>query len=57
MTVAEAAALLGLAPVTIRSAIHRGQLRATKIGRDWWITRRDLERFRAEVPTRRKGEQ
>lgn len=38
MTLIEAATLLGLAPSTLRHQIANGSLRATKRGRDWWVT-------------------
>ena len=48
MTVAEAAASLGIAPATLRQQIANGRIRATKHGRDWWIPRREVERYRRE---------
>lgn len=48
VTVNEAAELLGLAPVTLRIQIGKGKLRATKRGRDWWITPKEVERYRQE---------
>lgn len=47
MTTNEAAAALGLRPVTIRAAIKAGTLRATKRGRDWHITPAAVEAYRA----------
>ncbi|MDR2504126.1 MAG: helix-turn-helix domain-containing protein [Deltaproteobacteria bacterium] len=44
-TTAQAAAISGLKPVSIRMAICRGTLPASKAGRDWLITRADLEAF------------
>ena len=38
MTLNEAAARLGLDPSTLRHQIANGALRATKRGRDWWVT-------------------
>jgi len=48
MTVNEAAAGLVLAPSTLRVQILRGKLRATKHGRDWHITPKELERYATE---------
>lgn len=48
MTLNEAAALLGLAPQTLRVQVHAGKLHATKRGRDWWVTPSEVERYRAE---------
>lgn len=48
VTVKEAAELLGLSPVTLRLQILRGKLKATKRGRDWWLTPREVERYRQE---------
>jgi len=47
LTTTEAAAALGLRPVTIRAAIKAGTLRATKRGRDWHITPAAVEAYRA----------
>ena len=43
MTTAEAAAIAHCTVKGIQSAIHRDQLRATKIGRDWHIEPHDLD--------------
>lgn len=48
MTLIEAARLLGTTPDNLRGAIKRGSLKATKIGRDWTVTPREVERYRAE---------
>ena len=53
MTLTEAAALLELAPSTLRKSIARGALTATKKGRDWHVTPREVERYRAEHLGRR----
>ena len=47
MTLAEAAALLGVTAATLRQQIANGKLKATKRGRDWWVTPREVERYRA----------
>jgi excisionase family DNA binding protein len=48
MTLVEAAALLGVQPATLRQQIANGRLRARKVGRDWAVTPREVERYRAE---------
>jgi excisionase family DNA binding protein len=49
MTLIAAAALLGVTPATLRQQIANGRLRAKKIGRDWQVTTREVERYRREV--------
>jgi excisionase family DNA binding protein len=46
---AEAAQLLGVNHATLRAQVHRGRLQALKVGRDWIVTRAEVERYRAEV--------
>ncbi len=46
MTLIEAAASLGVTPDTLRQQIGRGRLKATKIGRDWSVAPREVERYR-----------
>jgi excisionase family DNA binding protein len=48
VTLVEAAALLGVTAATLRQQIAKGRLKATKRGRDWWVTKREVERYRAE---------
>lgn len=48
MTLLEAAASLGLTAATLRQQIANGKLRATKRGRDWWVTAGEVERYRKE---------
>ena len=48
MTTLEAATLLGLSAATLRQQIANGSLRATKRGRDWWLTGTEVERYRRE---------
>lgn len=48
MTLREAAAILDLTGPTLRQQIAKGKLKATKRGRDWWVTRREVERYRVE---------
>lgn len=59
MTVNEAAARLDVAPVSVRNAIARGKLAATKRGRDWWIEEADVDRYAKEhryTTTRKEAE-
>jgi len=48
MTLSEAARLLGVTPDTLRRQIHLGKLRAAKKGRDWHVTKGEVERYRKE---------
>jgi excisionase family DNA binding protein len=48
MTLIEAAASLGVVPATLRQQIANGKLRARKVGRDWSVSRREVERYRRE---------
>jgi excisionase family DNA binding protein len=48
LTLAEAAAQLGLAASTLRNQIHNGRLRARLVGKTWTITSAELERYRRE---------
>jgi excisionase family DNA binding protein len=48
MTLKEAAALLGVSPVTLRAQIANRRLKATKRGRDWYVTTAAVERYREE---------
>jgi excisionase family DNA binding protein len=48
MTLKEAAALLGLAPATLRQQIRDGALRAKKIGPIWTVTPGEVERYRRD---------
>jgi len=48
MTLIEAAALLGVTAATLRQQIANGRLRATKRGRDWWVTSREVDRYGRE---------
>lgn len=48
MTLKEAAAVLGVTPDTLRQQIHAGKLKARKVGRDWWVEPREVERYRKE---------
>jgi len=48
MTLREAAQLLGVTPDTLRQQVHAGALRARKSGRDWHVTRAEVERYQRE---------
>jgi len=48
MTLPEAAAALGLRESTLRNQIRNGAMKAEKRGRDWWITPKEVERYREE---------
>jgi len=48
MTLKEAAAQLGVTPDNLRGAIARGALKARKVGRDWQVSAREVERYRVE---------
>lgn len=49
LTLPEAARIAGLSPVTLRVQIFKGRLQAVKRGRDWYVTRKELERYMADV--------
>jgi len=53
MGLAEAADLLGVDPSTLRAQVHRGRLRAYKVGRDWLLTDEEIDRYRREVQGQR----
>ena len=46
MTLIEAAAILGVTAATLRQQIANGKLQARKVGRDWQVTPREIERYR-----------
>ena len=48
LTLAQAAALLGLSPSTLRVQVGRGKLRARLVGKTWTVSEREVERYRAE---------
>jgi excisionase family DNA binding protein len=48
MTLKEAAESLGVTPDNLRGAIARGALKAKKLGRDWFVTPGEVERYRKE---------
>lgn len=48
VTLKEAATILGVTPDTLRQQIAAGRLKASKRGRDWWVTTREVDRYRSE---------
>lgn len=48
LTLTEAAARLGLSPTTLRVQIGKGKMKGRKVGRDWTVSEREVERYRAE---------
>lgn len=48
LTLAEAAARLGVQPGTLRVQIAKGKLKAKKMGRDWFVSGREVERYAKE---------
>ena len=46
MTLREAADQLGITPDSLRQAIARGTLKASKRGRDWWVTEKQLKQWK-----------
>ena len=46
ITLAEAAARLGVSAATLRQQVHNGSLRATKYGKTWVVTDGEVERYR-----------
>ncbi len=53
MSIPEAAERLGLSVAMVRRYCSTGKLPARKVGRDWTVRQRDVERFAAAV--RRRG--
>ena len=48
MTLREAADQLGITPDSLRQAIARGTLKASKRGRDWWVTEKQLKQWKGD---------
>ena len=48
MTLAEAAATLGIHPDTLRRQVRLGKLKARKTGPIWTVTPREVERYRRD---------
>lgn len=47
LTLPQAATESGISAGYLRVAANRGTLKATKIGRDWFVTREELAAFKA----------
>ena len=56
LTVPEMAGLLGVKDSTVRAQIHRGRLKALKVGRDWLIETNEAERYRKENARQSAGD-
>lgn len=48
LTLRQASRELAVAHATLRAQVHRGKLKATKVGRDWLVTRDEIERYRRD---------
>jgi len=48
LTLVQAAKRLGVAPATLRAQVHRGKVNAAKVGRDWLVEEKEVERYRRE---------
>ena len=48
LTLTQAATLLGVTAATLRQQIANGRIKARKVGRDWTVTEREVERYRRE---------
>lgn len=55
-SVKEVADILDMNPETIKRYIHREELKAYKVGREWRIKESDLEEFVFSESNIRKGE-
>jgi excisionase family DNA binding protein len=45
LTLTEAAARLGVTAATLRQQIANGRLKGRKVGRDWTVSEREVERY------------
>jgi len=48
LTLAQAAARLGLSPSTLLTQVTRGRLRASRVGPLWVVSEREVARYAAE---------
>jgi excisionase family DNA binding protein len=48
MTLKEAAEIIGTTPDNLRQSIARGTLKAQKMGRDWFVAPKEVERYARE---------
>lgn len=49
MSLSQASAEIGVSAQTLKIQAQHGRLRAEKIGRDWLVTRAEVDRYRREV--------
>lgn len=49
LSLADAADLLGRSQATLSNQVRLGRLAGIKIGRNWLVTRAEVERYRAET--------
>jgi len=54
MNLRTASEYVGCLPSTLREQVYNGKLRAKKKGRDYFVTRREVERYIAESAGRRQ---
>lgn len=45
LTLRQAAAQIGRSPTTLRNQVLAGRLRGRKLGRDWLVSQRELNRY------------
>jgi excisionase family DNA binding protein len=55
LTTKDAGKILGVSPLRVFQLIKAGRLPAVKIGRDWMIKERDLEKVKDRKPGRPRG--
>jgi excisionase family DNA binding protein len=48
VTLKEAAEIIGTTPDNLRQSIARGTLKAAKLGRDWIVSQKEVERYARE---------
>ena len=48
ITLAQAGAILGVNPATLRNQVRNGKLHGVLVGKTWVVTPREVERYRAE---------
>ena len=49
LTLTDAAQRLSLTPDTLRQQIRNGSLKASKLGRDWFVSPSEIERYRQDT--------
>lgn len=55
LTLRQMAEELGVTAATLRQQLAAGKLHGTKLGRDWFVARREVERYRREHRRERTG--